>query len=158
MRLAQLYCCVGGPFSRIGAGGAGNTLRPAFVCRSHIINLHILKCKVYQDIFRASVYIGRGPFFDVYFSKPQKKGVKIFLYFLLLSFSSSVTNIFRPLFVVQHTQKCMKYTRFSQFSFSSIVYLWNAYFRNNFNLIRVEKSWICWICKQNVILWNCPLE
>ena len=36
--------------------------RPAFVCRSHIINLHILKCKVYQDIFRASVYIGRGPF------------------------------------------------------------------------------------------------
>ena len=68
MRLAQLYCCVGGPFSRIGAGGAGNTLRPAFVCRSHIINLHILKCKVYQDIFRASVYIGRGPFFDVYFS------------------------------------------------------------------------------------------
>lgn len=104
MRLAQLYCCVGGPFSRIGAGGAGNTLRPAFVCRSHIINLHILKCKVYQDIFRASVYIGRGPFFDVYFSKPQKKGVKIFLYFLLLSFSSSVTNIFRPLFVVQYAE------------------------------------------------------
>ena len=85
-------------------GGAGNTLRPAFVCRSHIINLHILKCKVYQDIFRASVYTGRGPFFDVYFSKPQKKGVKIFLYFLLLSFSSSVTNIFRPLFVVQYAE------------------------------------------------------
>lgn len=72
MRLAQLYCCVGGACSRIGAGGAANTLRPAFVCRSHIINPHILKCKVYQDIFRASVYIGRGPFFDVYFSKPQK--------------------------------------------------------------------------------------
>lgn len=73
MRLAQLYCCVGGRFSRIGAGGAANTLRPAFVCRSHIINPHILKCKVYQDIFRASVHIGRGPFLMCTFQNRRKR-------------------------------------------------------------------------------------
>ena len=90
MRLAQLYCCVGGRFSRIGAGGAANTLRPAFVCRSHIINPHILKCKVYQDIFRASVYIGRGPFLMCTFQNRRKRELKfsyIFCFFLSLLLS-----------------------------------------------------------------------